>query len=138
MTLPCLRKSLRSPVAKTSAAEGLEPLMLRKAIDPASFHVYGGEQGCGYAGLAVFQEVVGLLSAGNVAGEQDDAGGLNAGQQISQAGRHFGAVETDDEQLSDAAMKVGGGCVWALSAIIQATLYLDFFASFALLLRPLR
>ena len=79
-----------------------------EAVDAASFHVHSGEERGGDAGLAVLEQLVGLLSAGDVAGEEDDAGGLYSGQQGGEAGGHLGAVEADDQQLADAVVKIRG------------------------------
>src|SRR6266576_4942832 len=42
-----------------------------------------------------------LIGAGDVAGEEDHARRLNAGEQGSETWRYLGAVEADDEELAD-------------------------------------
>src|ERR1700687_1124345 len=44
---------------------------------------------------------MGLLSSGDIAGKQNHACGLNLREQGSEAWRHLGPVEADDEELAD-------------------------------------
>ena len=51
--------------------------------------------------LTVPEQFVSLLGSDDVAREQNHAGRLNTREQGSEASRHFGPVEADDEELAD-------------------------------------
>src|SRR5712692_9276983 len=69
-------------------------------VHPAAFHVHTSKQGRGDARLAIFEQRVRLLRAGNVAGKEDHSGGLYPREQGMEMRRHFSAVEADDEKLA--------------------------------------
>ena len=78
---PCLRKSLRAPVAKTSAAAGVGPKSIAEAIDLAAFKIDAGKERRGDAVLAIAQEAEGLLGSFYISREENYASGLEAGEQ---------------------------------------------------------
>src|SRR5208282_6022393 len=78
-----------------------------KSVDAAAFEVGGGEQRCGNAFLAVAQYAPGLLSAFDVAREQDHSSRLQSHEQGTEARRHFCAVEADDQQLAHVVLHPG-------------------------------
>src|SRR5207248_11405373 len=51
--------------------------------------IYAAEDRFFYARLALFKERMGLLRVHDVAAEKNHAGGLNAGEQVGEGGRHF-------------------------------------------------
>ena len=59
--------------------------------------------------LAIFEQLVGLAGTDNIASKQNYAGGLNLAEQRSQARRHLGSVESDNEQLPNIAADFSGG-----------------------------
>lgn len=52
--------------------------------------------------LAIPKKLVSLFRPDDVAREKNEPGRLNALELGSERGRHFGAVESNDEQLADA------------------------------------
>jgi hypothetical protein len=72
-----------------------------EAIDGAAFEVYTGKEGSCYALLTLAQKGVSLEGVVDVASEEDHARGLNCCEQGSEARRHLGAGETDDQDLAD-------------------------------------
>src|SRR5712692_2919844 len=80
-------------------------------VHPAAFHVHTSKQGRGDARMAIFEQRVRLLRAGNVAGKEDHSCGLYPCELGTETGRHFGAVEADDEKLADFLAKIGSDCI---------------------------
>ena len=74
ITEPCFRNRLRSAVAKTSAADEC-PRSGAEAVDSAALHVHAGEQGCGDAGLTIFEKSVSLLRGNDIPGKKNDPAG---------------------------------------------------------------
>jgi hypothetical protein len=71
-----------------------------KAVDGATLHIDAGENWMLDGAAAIFKETVGLLCVDDIAGEKDDAGGLNVAKQIAQAAGKSGTVKANDEQLA--------------------------------------
>ena len=59
-----------------------------------------------HALLTVPQKRMRLLSPGDITGKQNHARRLNPSEQGSEARRHLGPVEADDEQLADVQCQV--------------------------------
>jgi hypothetical protein len=72
-----------------------------QAVDGTAFEIDAGKQARANAVLAVAQKLPGLLGSLDVACEQNDAAGLNSGDQGREARRDFGAVEAEDEKLAE-------------------------------------
>ena len=88
-------------MAKTCAGDGAGSEHVAETVHGAAFEVDAGEERRRDVFLAVAQESMRLLGAGDVAGKQDHARGLDAREQGSETRRHLGAVEADDEELAD-------------------------------------
>ena len=78
-----------------------------ETVHRAAFKVHASEKRRRHALLAFAQKSVRLLSSGDVAGKQDHARRLNLREQGSEARRHLGPVEADDEELADVHVALG-------------------------------
>jgi hypothetical protein len=74
---------------------------LAEAIDPSTLQIDAAEQWRAHGGLAIFQKLVRLPRARDIAREENDAGGLNSFQQAPQPRRHFRAIKANDQKLAD-------------------------------------
>ncbi len=101
ITWPCLRKSLRSPVANTSAGAGVGPSTSRKRSTRAAFEIDAGEEGSRDALLAIAQKTPRLLGSLYVAREQNHSCGLQTREQGTEPRGHLRAVKADDQELAD-------------------------------------
>src|SRR5271166_3011554 len=72
-----------------------------EAVDESAFEIDTGEKRCRNALLALAQQTPCLLGGLDVAREEDYARRLQPFEQGSEARRHLGAVEADDEKLAD-------------------------------------
>ena len=72
-----------------------------ETIHRAAFKIDASEKRRGNALLAFAQKSVRLRGPGDVAGKQNHARRLNLREQGSEARRHLGPVEADDEELAD-------------------------------------
>src|SRR4029077_10060983 len=99
-------------LAEEAAIAGAEDIRRRrcrsqyvaKAVDAPAFEVHAGKQRRGDAFLALAQQPPGLLGSLYISREQNDARRLQSLEQGSEAGRHFRAVEADDQELADLLM----------------------------------
>ncbi len=102
---------------KRAAARGKNLCRRRRRTDHvaetvhrAAFKVHASEKRRGHALLAFAQKSMRLLSSGDVAGKQNHARRLNLREQGSEARRHLGPVEADDEELADFQIRIVHFC----------------------------
>jgi hypothetical protein len=79
---------------------------IAEAVDASTFEIDAGKERRGEAVLASAQEMVSLAGMFDVAGKKNYAGGLDAREQGSEARRHLGAVEADDQELADLCLLI--------------------------------
>src|SRR5690242_2109155 len=79
-----------------------------QTIHAAAFHVHALKHDLRDAALAVFEQIIGLCCAGNVARKKNSAGGLKPSEQIAKLRSHLGSVESDDQYLPDLCRKILG------------------------------
>ena len=79
-----------------------------QAIDAAAFHVNARKHRRRNPGSAILQKLIGLVGTGDVARKENDSGRLQAREQGAEMRGDFSGLESEDEELADLVMKVGG------------------------------
>ena len=100
ITFPCLRKSLRLPVAKTSAAEGAGPVTPRnRSTRPPSMstHLNRGVETQAWQSSSSLKVCPPLTM---LRAKRMTPAGCSRVKQGREARRHFRAVEADDQELA--------------------------------------
>src|SRR5690349_6047275 len=72
-----------------------------KAVHAAALEIDARKQRLSNARPTILEQSIGLLGIDDVSGKQDHPSRLHAGEHIREWRRYLGAVETDDEKLSD-------------------------------------